>query len=290
MLSAGCAAGAGGDGSAARAASDADPPGTSASPSAPVAAADLTAEMVQYRRDAQRGVVQVKVTNHGGAAVRVQRVEVVSGTFTAPAVADKDSIVGAGLSVDLSVPLAEPRCVDVDVDVDVDVGVDVDATGGDEHLAVLVVDGTTVELPVDDRVLEEVRAQRCAEAAVGELVGAAWEPTWEDAGVLGGEPSLRGHLVLTPTSSVPVAVAVEGATTLFTIDERVEASLAGRPETLEVVVTVTRCDPHSVAEDKKGYLFPVRVTPEGGEETLVEIAVPVPERAALQDLIERTCY
>ncbi len=284
MLSAGCVAGPGDEGPAAGATSDGASPETSTSP--PVSAADLTAEMVQYRRDAQRGVVQVKVTNHGGAAVRVQRVEVVSGTFITPAVADKDSTVGAGLSVDLSVPLAEPRCADDDAE-----GTDAtDADSTDEHLAVLVVDGTTVELPVDDRVLEEVRAQRCAEAAVGELVGAAWQPTWEDAGVVDGEPSLRGHLVLTPTSSVPVTAAVEGATTLFTIQERAEAMLEGRPETLDVVVTVTRCDPHSVAEDKKGYLFPVRVTPDGGEETLVEIAVPVPERGALQDLIERTCY
>ncbi|MGJ7439565.1 hypothetical protein [Aquipuribacter sp. MA13-6] len=237
---------------------------------------DLTAEVVQYRRDAQRDVIQVKVTNGGGRAVQVGRVEVRSPTFAAPASADKDSTIGAGRSVDLSLPLAEPSCAEA-------------GDGAGEHVAVLVVDGTTVRLPVDDAVLQRVRSQRCAEAAVGDLVATTWQPGWEDAGVVDGEPALRGRLVLTPTSSSPVTVAVAGATTLFTVDQRVEVTLRGGPAVLDVVVTVTRCDPHAVAEDKKGYLFPVRVTPDGGEEVHVEVAVPVPERAALQGLIDRTC-
>jgi hypothetical protein len=34
----------------------------------------------------------------------------------------------------------------------------------------------------------------------------------------------------------------------------------------------------------------VAVQVPGSEPVLVEVAVPVPERVALQDLIERTCY
>ena len=48
-----------------------------------------------------------------------------------------------------------------------------------------------------------------------------------------------------------------------------------------MVLSVTRCDPHAVAEDKKGYLLPVRVSVDGAEAVLVEVAVPVPERAPL---------
>jgi len=111
----------------------------------PVAAAGLTAEVVQYRRDAQRDVVQVKVTNHGRAAVQVRRVEVRSETFTAPASADKSSTIGAGLAVDLVVPLAEPRCDGAGVGVgDAAAGPSPVVVGG--HATVLVVDGTPVEL------------------------------------------------------------------------------------------------------------------------------------------------
>ncbi len=87
-------------------------------------------------------------------------------------------------------------------------------------------------------------------------------------------------------------MAVEGATTLFTVAEPSSAELpAGTtgPVRLDVVLSVTRCDPHAVAEDKKGYLMPVRVSVDGADEVLVEVAVPVPERPPLQDLIDRTC-
>ncbi|WP_380164417.1 hypothetical protein [Jannaschia sp. R86511] len=240
-------------------------------------AADLSAEVVQYRRDAQRGVVQVKVTNGGDRTLQVSRVTVDSPTFVTPAAADKDSALGAGLSVDLTVPLGEPAC-----------GGQVGAAG--EHTALVEVDGTTVTLPVAGRVLEQVRDQRCAEADVAGVVDLAWQPTWQDADEVDGEPGLRGRLVATPTAGdVPVDLAVGDATTLFTVDEPVAATVTGDAVVLEVTVTVTRCDAHAVAEDKKGYLFPVRVRVDGAEEVLLEVAVPVPERAALQDLIDRTC-
>ena len=249
--------------------------GSSAS-SAPVGP-ELSAEVVQYRRDAQRDVVQVKVTNHAAEPVHVDRVEVVSPTFTTTAGADKDSTVGAGLSVHLTVPLADPACSPEDA--------------GDGAATVrLDLDGRPVELAVGDDVLREVRAARCAEQAVGEVVALVWQPAWTDAGTVDGEPGLRGRLRATPVSSAPVTLRVEGATTLFTVDETVTATTAGTPVVLDVVVTVTRCDPHAVAEDKKGYLFPVRVQVADEAEVLVEVAVPVPERAQLQALIERTCY
>jgi hypothetical protein len=249
-----------------------------ASPAA--AEPDLTAEVVQYRRDAQRDVVQVKVTNHGDVPVQVDRVELATTTFVAPVAEDKDSLVGPGLSVDLTVPLGEAAC-------DADEGA---ATDPADHTATLVVDGTDLTLPVDDVVLQEVRSQRCALAAVGEVVTFAWEPVWSDGGVVRGEPALVGTLVATPAGDGTSVVSVSGATTLFTIAEPVQATLEDDPVDLAVLTTVTRCDPHSVAEDKKGYLFPVAVQVPGSEPVLVEVAVPVPERVALQDLIERTCY
>lgn len=255
---------------------------STSSPTAPAAATpDLSAEVVQYRRDAQRDVVQVKVTNHGDVAVQVGRVELATTTFVAPVAEDKDSLVGPGLSVDLTVPLGEAACDNDGSEGDTDPGA---------HTATLLVDGADLALPVDDAVLQEVRSQRCALAAVGEVVTFAWEPVWTDGGVVRGEPALVGTLVATPVGDATGVVSVSGATTLFTIAEPVQATLEDDPVDLAVLTTVTRCDPHAVAEDKKGYLFPVAVQVPDGEPVLVEVAVPVPERVGLQDLIERTCY
>ena len=157
----------------------------------------------------------------------------------------------------------------------------------------LEVDGATVELPVGDEVLGPLAAERCAVLAVSEQVGLTVAPGWVDAGEVRGEPVLRGTVVATPRPGAgSLRLAVEGATTLFTVAEPSAVELAAGATgavTLDVVLSVTRCDPHAVAEDKKGYLLPVRVSVDGAAEVLVEVAVPVPERAPLQDLVDRTC-
>jgi hypothetical protein len=284
-LLAGCQVGA--PGSAGTAATGAAAPEGSAGPTAEqTEAPDLTAELVQYRRDAQRDVVQVKVTNHGDRPVLVERVTVTTTTFVAPVTAAKDSMVGAGLSVDLTVPLGQPACGPLDATAAAE-----PARPTGDHVVDLGVDGRTVSLPVGDALLQELLARRCALAAVGEVVTLAWRPVWTDGGVVRGERALVGTLVATPVrGGEPFEVSVEGATTLFTVTEPVAARAQdGAPVELQVRTTVTRCDPHAVAEDKKGYLFPVTVQRDGQDPVLVEVAVPVPERVALQDLIGRTC-
>ncbi len=249
----------------------------------------LAAEVVQYRRDAQRDVVQVKVTNLGEAPAHVTHVRLESDTFADPLEADKDSTIGPGLSADLTVPLAEPAC-DGPADpapavAHLTLG---DGTGGSDVVTV----ETEQQAPGAD-VLATVRDERCAVLAVTDVVALTVTPGWTDAGPVGGEPALRGTLDVTPLPAAPdLTVWVEGATTLFTVAGRSTATLpagGAEPVALDVVLTVTRCDAHAVAEDKKGYLLPVRVAVGGAEPVLVEVPVPVPERAPLQDLIDRTC-
>jgi hypothetical protein len=225
-------------------------------------------------------VLQVKVTNGGEAPVHVTRVRLDTPTFDAPVQADKDSRIGPGVSADLTVPLGGAVC-------------DADPVAPGTHLVALEVDGAEVELPVGGEVLGLVAAERCASVAVAQHVHLAVAPVWADAGEVRGEPTLRGSVVATPQPGTGrVSLAVQGATTLFTVAEPAAAELAAGatvPVALDVVLAVTRCDPHAVAEDKKGYLLPVRVSVDGAEEVLVEVAVPVPERAPLQDLVDRTC-
>ena len=243
--------------------------------------ATLSASVVQYRRDAQRGVLQVKVTNAGATPVHVTHVRLESSTFVAPVEADMSSRIGPGVSADLTVPLGEVVCDDGAAD------------DGGTHRVRLEVDGTSVVLPVDNAVLGPVRAERCVAKAVGEQVDLVVVRTWSDAGEVRGEPVLRGAVVATPRpGATDLALAVEGATTLFTVVQPSTALLAAgatEPAALDVLLSVTRCDPHAVAEDKKGYLLPVRVSVDGAAAVLVEVAIPVPERAPLQDLIDRTC-
>lgn len=285
LLLAGCTAGADVGAPAAASGSSAaagppdavDPGGASALPSSEAAPPGLSASVVQYRRDAQRDVLQVKVTNDGPDPVHVTDVRLDTWTFTAPVQATKDSRIAPGTSADLTVPLGEADC---------------DGSEQSDQVT-LEVDGATVRLPVGDDVLVPVRDERCRAVAVAEQVVLAVSPDWVDAGEVRGEPALRGAVTATPQpGSAAASLAVEGATTLFTVAEPSRAELpadAVGPVALDVLLTVTRCDPHAVAEDKKGYLLPVRVALDGADEVLVEVAVPVPERGPLQDLVDRTC-
>ncbi len=296
LLLAGCTAAADG------AAPPSDSPSAPSPDPSPVAvgATELGAALVQYRRDAQRDVLQVKVTNPGEEPVTVRRVQLDSATFTAPVVADKDSVVGPGLTVDLTVDLPGAACDGRD-EAPVAVELTVLDAAGEEHVVRLDTarggaGGTTGSLADGSGadVLAEVQARRCAAITVAEHVRLSTDPEWVDGGPLpDGTPTLLGALVAEPVpGGGPVALVVQGATTLFTFVTAADASLAaGAEETvrLPLRVRVTRCDPHAVAEDKKGYLVPVRASLDGAEPLLVEVAVPVPERAALQGLIDASC-
>lgn len=258
-------------------------------PTSVPAVPSLAAEVVQYRRDAQRDVVQVKVTNLGEVPARVTHVRLESDTFAAPAEAEKDSTIGPGLSADLTVPLVAPAC---DGPADPAPAV-AHLTLDDAVVGRDVVTVVTEQRAAGADVLTTVRDGRCAVLAVTDVVALTVTPGWVDAGLVGGEPALRGTLDVTPLPEAPdLTVRVEGATTLFTVAGRSTATLpagGAEPVALDVVLTVTRCDAHAVAEDKKGYLLPVRVALEGADPVLVEVPVPVPERAPLQELIDRTC-
>jgi len=218
----------------------------------------------------------VKVTNRGSSPVRVSRVRLETATFQAPVEEAKDSLVGPGLSVDLTLPLGEPSC-----------GRD----GVGEDAVTLDVDGHRVVLPVAPDVLDRVRDGRCQVALVGQQVELALSPGWEETEVR-GRPAVRGTLEATPSAGAGrLTVSLQGATTLFTVVEPSAAELSeGTGQvSLPVALVVTRCDPHAVAEDKKGYLLPVRVAVDGSPAVLVEVPVPVPERGPLEALIDRSC-
>jgi hypothetical protein len=261
---------------------------------------ELSAALVQYRRDAQRGVVQVKVTNDGPEPVTVRGVELSSATFAEPAVEGKDSRLAPGTTVDLTVDLPEAVCEARDEGpVVVELAV-VDASGADRTVALETArggaGGTTGELTTGTGadVLAEVQAERCAALTVAEHVTLATDPVWVDGGPLAdGTPTALGALVATPVpGGEAVTLSVEGATTLFTVTQPVSADVradGGEVVSLPLRLSVSRCDPHAVAEDKKGYLVPVRASVAGAEPLLVEVAVPVPERGPLQALIDRTC-
>lgn len=236
----------------------------------------LSATVVQYRRDQERDVLQVKVTNGGTSPVKVGRVSLDSGAFRAPVVEEKDATIAAGVSVDLTLPLGAAACGAERVPLDV---------------VMLDVDGRSVVLPVVGEELDQIRDRRCELQAVLRLVGLGMAPDWT-ATEVGGRPGVTGALEVSPRGGADdVTVSVEGATTLFTIVEpaAVELEEGSAAVTLPLTLVVARCDPHAVAEDKKGYLMPVRVVVAEAPAVLVEVPVPVPERAPLQTLLDRSC-
>jgi hypothetical protein len=75
----------------------------------------------------------------------------------------------------------------------------------------------------------------------------------------------------------------------------VDVAVAGDapPSVLTLSLVPSRCDPHAVAEDKLGTVFPleVSVTAEAGDVRIGVLSVTASDdvRAALYDFVDRSC-
>jgi len=70
----------------------------------------------------------------------------------------------------------------------------------------------------------------------------------------------------------------------------VALTVDGRSQTSAVTLTLVpaRCDPHAVAEDKRGTVFPLRVSVDGTSGT-VYVAADAEVKAALYDFVRAAC-
>ena len=71
---------------------------------------DLAVQVLQYRRDEDRAVVQAKVTNDGDSPARIERIELVAPGFDGVGPVQAQTDLAPGDVVDLPTPYGEPVC------------------------------------------------------------------------------------------------------------------------------------------------------------------------------------
>jgi hypothetical protein len=266
------------------------PDGTS-SPTSTIPATALegvAVEIRQSRADWGARVVQLRVVNDTPAPFVV-----VSGTLRSSSVSGaarsdpaRSRSVPVGSSRDFSVALGDPVCPAGPTDAAVDLVLADDAGRRAELTA----------LPADPQGhLDRIRGEDCAAAAVaaGATLAIGPDVTVQDrAGVL--TASLR--LTVRPVDGGPrVSVtAVERSNLLTPTSGLVwtDPALVDPPPggaTVDLELTQARCDPHAVAEDKRGTFFGVHAAVDGVPQAVFYLGVGDEVRAQIYAYIGRAC-
>jgi hypothetical protein len=241
---------------------------------------DLSASLVQYRRDQPRRHVEVKLANAGTRALDITLVDVTLPGFTPTGPIGRTTTLEADRRVDLPVPLGEPRC---------------DEPPGEPAAAELEVStaaGGTVRTTVpvdDDGLLARLHSIDCAVRRAEQVTEITLEPTWERRGE-GRDLRVAGaaSVVLTDPSAT-VEITDLAGNLLFVVEpETVTPSLPVRLDEASTSATVafellpSRCDGHAIAEAKRLTTVALLVSVDGAQS--VPIRQP-PDDAGFETLV-----
>ncbi|MEQ1735026.1 MAG: hypothetical protein ABL886_01185 [Rhodoglobus sp.] len=233
----------------------------------------VTVAVYQGRFDRAERQLELKVTNGTDATITVTAAELDSTRFATPALWDRPQDIPSGSARDLRVQLGAPACGDT-------------VARDEVVLHFTLADGTsgTSRLAIDDvSAIDTISAEDCLAEAVGAIATIrvskflAWQPDAHAAASL--------DITVTPTGSAGTLSVTESSATVllslidstgapvFTQPESVVVSAGSAPGVIRLQVIPARCDPHAVAEDKRGTIFPLRVHTSDG--LAGQIAVPV---------------
>lgn len=257
---------------------------------APAASApEVSAEIVQLRRDEVLERVEIAVQNEGGEEVVVERVTLRVPGFQGVGPVPKDSPVPPGQVVNLPVPHGEVVCDER-----------FRARVGEPQVTLRIrteAEGSlrTVRLrPADPRGLLPAIADRaCTVSRVASEVTLRFGDDWR-TDTAGGETVARGSIEAVLTVAEPRQVTQVAGTVIYGLrpagpgapPEPLAALTPQRPRAqIPVVVESSRCDGHAIGEVKKPYAFLVWVADAAG----VEVAVTPQAGPATLQALQRVC-
>lgn len=256
------------------------------------AAEDLVIEFRQNRDQVASDAAIVRVGNGGDHDIVIVGLELEGSAFTAPTVRDRSSTIRAGQTTDLAVELPPIDCDERDGDVQVDLELRLD-------------DGTTLtasDLSDPTMALQRIRTAACTAAAAQRIAEVAAVPgiRLEGAGattvavltisvVPTGAPgrlelvAVRSTVLLQPAPSELGGVPPEAWPLGLTVDATTGT------QSSELRIVPTRCDPHALAEDKVGTLFPLVVRIDDGPEAVVTLPLDADTAEALKEAVRARC-
>lgn len=251
----------------------------------PVEAAVLTAEVRQSRSDWGVRRVQVRVVNGGSTPVDVATATLDSSIVDRPVTSDpaRGRPVPPGRYRDFPVDLGSAVCPAQDAP--------------SSAVVVRTVDGQEVSLvPADPQShLSRINREDCAEQRLRETVRLELGPT---VTAQERDGRLVGMITLTATVADPdVEVAVtriEGTVLLSPVGgpswaPPELARVGDAPTTAVLEFLPGRCDPHAVAEDKRGTFLPVHVRIDGEQLPVVYVPAPDALRGQVYDHLATAC-
>lgn len=260
---------------------------------APVPAAvpdGLEFSVYQTRVDPGARQLQFHIENQSGEEVTFTRARLDSALFDSPVVWEGASTVPAGFARDLKALLPEAVCP---------VPAELEVTASFEFSLADGSTGTATVVPGDpNEVLAGLTSADCLQAAL------AAHTAIEFVSVeLPGEPGVPATMTLqlTPTAA-PGELrlhAIESTVLLSLLDdagEQVESrelditlSAESGPQQLLLPIAPNRCDPHAVAEDKQGTLFPLVFSTSDDDLATVRITAPDAIRSKLYAFVAEFC-
>ena len=249
--------------------------------------AGLSVEVRQARSDWALRVVQLRVTNAGPGDVTVSEARLSTPDDEGVATSDRERPVRAGVDRDVSVALGAPVCAE--------------AASGAARAELDLVDhagrrSTLVVEPADPQGhLARIHGEDCAAAAVaaGAALTLADAITTQDAG---GTLAASVELDVAPVAGGPrveitqvdgtVLLAPVGGATSWPADVD---TADGASRTIPLLLVPSRCDPHAVAEDKRGTFFGVHARVDGVEQPVFYVAASDALRGALHEFVGESC-
>lgn len=255
-------------------------------------AVGLEIELRQNRDQYATHLAIIRVSNTSDDDVVVERVELSGSAFDTRTTRERSSAIPAGQTKDLAVDIPQADCDTAADQLWADVELELD-------------DGRTVQadhLPDPTHALPRIHAADCTASRVAGIatVSAAPEVRLEGSGahtvaVLTitatptGAPgrlellSLRSTVLLQPAPPSDGGAAPEE----WPLGVVVDASTGTR--TIDVRIVPSRCDPHALAEDKVGTLFPLVVRIDDDEDAVLTLPLPPGTADALKAAVRLTC-
>jgi hypothetical protein len=250
----------------------------------------VTAALFQNRFDYSLRQIEIKVINGSPDPLMVIRASLESNRFTEPAVWDRPQLIPAGSARDLKVVLARPVC-----------------DGGEATVALKLdfelpdgTPGTATITPTDETGRIEVTNDLdCLGISVAQVAtiappdAARWTPGAHTPAII--------DIAVSPTgASGGLTIQQAKGTVLLGLVDETGAAVTTQPADLVVDASTeatvirlrlvpSRCDPHAVAEDKRGTFFPLDVSTDDGRSGTIYVGVSDAVRGSLYEFFSDYC-
>ena len=254
------------------------------------ASAPISVDVTQGRTDRDGRVIVLDVTNTGAEPIELVSAELATPQFAAPSTWTRGTTLAAGRTVSLRAPLADPVCpVPGEAGPRVTVSY-LDGSGESHSVTVEPTQSTDVLAIIEkDDCIAALTAAR-ADLSIADTVmwtAGAHQPAEL---LLSAAPTGEGSLEVVEAQGTILLALVDSAGTRvkeLPIARTVDGSTGVQQFALRLVPA--RCDPHAIAEDKRGTIMVLAVRLDDGTEGVAYVRPSDDVKASLYAFVTDYC-